>query len=130
MGYTSGLQYKITLRPDAVSRHQRPYHLSPDKLKVLRHQLDELLHQGVIALIGYNEDASITSLIVLITKRNNPKVDPAPITREQSVSSYRFCINFRYLNSQAQDLRYTNPDLQELTESFYSAHPSACRLSI
>jgi hypothetical protein len=39
----------IHLKPDAVSKHQRPYKLPPHKRDVLRHQLDELLSQGIIA---------------------------------------------------------------------------------
>ena len=31
---------------------------------------------------------------------------------------YRFCCDFRYLNSQSEHFRYAIPDLQELTESF------------
>ena len=66
----------------------------------------------------------ITSPIVLVAKRNKPKVDPSNITKEQSLSSYRFCCDFRYLNSQTQDFRYTIPDLQDLTESFAAKTPN------
>ena len=45
------------------------------------------------------------------------------MTREQSLSSYRFCCDFRYLNTQIQDFNYTIPDLQELTESFSERVP-------
>jgi hypothetical protein len=39
------------------------------KREVLRHHLDELLQQGVICKLDANEDAPITSPIVLIGKR-------------------------------------------------------------
>lgn len=124
MGFTRVLEHHICLKPDAVSKHQRPYRLSPDKKEVLRHQLDELLRQGIIAPVGDNEDIPITSPIVLVSKRNKPKLDPDNITKEQSLSSYRFCVDFRYLNTQTQDFRYTIPDLQELTESFSECTPT------
>lgn len=124
MGFTRVLEHHICLKPDAVSKHQRPYRLSPDKKEVLRHQLDELLKQGIIAPVADKEDIPITSPIVLVSKRNKPKLDPDNITKEQSLSSYRFCVDFRYLNTQTQDFRYTIPDLQELTKSFSERTPT------
>ena len=123
MGFTSLVEHRIALKPNAVSNHQRPYRLPPDKREVLRHQLDELLKQGIISPVEENEDVPITSPIVLVAKRNKPKVNPEHITREDSLSSYRFCVDFRYLNSQTQDFRYTIPDLQELTESLSDHAP-------
>lgn len=123
MGFTSLVEHRIALKPDAVSKHQCPYRLPPDKQEVLRHQLDELLKQGIIAVLDEHEDVPITSPTVLVAKRNKPKLDPNNITREQSLSSYRFCIDFCYLNSQTQDFRYTIPDLQELTESLADNTP-------
>jgi hypothetical protein len=49
--------------------HQRPYWLPPTKREVLRNHLDELLQQGVIYELDANEEAPITSPIVLIEKR-------------------------------------------------------------
>jgi len=34
-----------------VSKHQKPYSLSPDKREMLRTQLDELLLQGIITTV-------------------------------------------------------------------------------
>ena len=124
LGHTTIVKHEIHLKPDAKSKHQRPYRLPPDKKEVLRHQLDELLAQGIIAPVSESEDVPITSPIVLVAKRNKPKVDPSNITKEQSLSSYRFCCDFRYLNSQTQDFRYTIPDLQDLTESFAAKTPN------
>ena len=124
LGHTKVVKHEIHLKPDAKSKHQRPYRLPPDKKQVLRHQLDELLTQGIIAPVSEMEDVPITSPIVLVAKRNKPKIDPTNITKEQSLSSYRFCCDFRYLNSQTQDFRYTIPDLQDLTESFAAKTPN------
>lgn len=112
------------LKSDAVCKHQRPYKLPPDKKEVLRHQLDELLAQGIIAPVTEEEEVPITSPIVLVAKRTKPKsVGDLPLTRELSLSSYMFCCDFRYLNTQTQDFRYTIPDLQDLTESFSERTP-------
>jgi hypothetical protein len=43
--YNQILITQIHLKPDAVSKHQRPYKLPPHKRDVLRRQLDELLSQ-------------------------------------------------------------------------------------
>ena len=123
IGFTPLVEHKISLKPDAQTKHQRPYRLPPDKREVLRHQLDELLNQGIIAPVDEHENVPITSPIVLVAKRNKPKLDPGNITKEQSLSSYRFCVDFRYLNTQTQDFRYTIPDLQELTESLADTTP-------
>jgi hypothetical protein len=48
LGLTQLVEHQIHLKPDAVSKHQRPYKLPPHKRDVLRHQLDELLSQGII----------------------------------------------------------------------------------
>lgn len=40
------------------------------------------------------------------------------------MTAYRFCCDFRYLNSQSQDFRYNIPNLQELTESFSERTPN------
>ena len=124
LGLTNVVKHHIQLKPDFQPKHQRPYRLPPDKKQVLKHQLDELLAQGIIAPVSETEELPITSPIVLVAKRNKPKVDPNNITREQSLSSYRFCCDFRYLNTQTLNFRYTIPDLQDLTESFSERQPN------
>ena len=124
LGLTSVIKHHIQLKPDFQPKHQRPYRLPPDKKQVLKHQLDELLSQGIIAPVSETEELPITSPIVLVAKRNKPKIDPNNITREQSLSSYRFCCDFRYLNTQTLNFRYTIPDLQDLTESFSERQPN------
>jgi hypothetical protein len=57
------------LKPDAVSKHQRPYKLPPHKRDVLRHQLDELLSQGIIAPV--NEKELLSFDISCPKKRNS-----------------------------------------------------------
>jgi len=115
LGFTDLVQHKIILRPDAKPKYQRPYRLSPDKKKVLRHHLDNLLNQGIISAVSPDEDLSITSPIVLVTKRTHSKKGP-PYDKDASLSQFRFCCDFRHFNSQT--FSYAIPDLQELTESF------------
>lgn len=124
LGLTSCVEHQIHLNPDAKSKHQRPYKLSPDKREVLRHQLDELLSQGIITPVTEKEDVPISSPIVLVSKRKQPKEGVKPGSKKASLSMYRFCVDFRYLNSQTQDFRYSIPDVQELTESFTQRQPN------
>ena len=70
------------------------------------------------------EDIPISSPIVLVSKRNKLKPGVKPGSREASLSMYRFCVDFRYLNSQTQDFRYAIPDVQELNESFIQRTPN------
>jgi len=37
--FTTVVEHTIHIKPDAVSKHQKPYRLSPDERKVLRTQL-------------------------------------------------------------------------------------------
>ena len=124
LGYTDLVQHTITLKPDAKPRHQRPYRLPPDKKEVLRHHLDELLQQGIIAPVSEKEELPITSPILLVSKRCKVKSPSGKVTKESSLSQFRFCCDFRYLNSQTQEFRYTIPNLQELTESFSEFTPN------
>lgn len=123
LGFTDLVQHKIILKQDYKPKHQRPYRLPPDKREVLRHHLDELLAQGIICSVDPNEDLPITSPVVLVTKRSKRKSGSA-CDKESSLSQYRFCCDFRYLNSQCETFSYAIPDLQELTESFTERKPN------
>ena len=126
LGYTTLVQHQIQLKKDARSCHQRAHRLSPEKKVVLRHQLDELLQQGIIAPVSDNENVPITSPMLLVSKVNKKGKRPSgpTISKEEALRSYRFCCDFRYLNSQLEEFRYTIPDLQDLTESFTARTPN------
>ena len=124
LGFTDMVQHKISLKSDAAPKHQRPYRLPPEKKEVLRHHLDELLAQGIIAPVSENEELPITSPIVLVSKRCKEKSASGKVTKETSLSQFRFCCDFRYLNSQTQEFRYTIPNLQDLTEWFTEFTPN------
>jgi len=112
------------LKPDAKPKYQRPYRLAPDKKQVLRHHLDELLRQGIICPVDPSEDIPITSPIVLVSKRSTTQNKRPPYDQEASLSQFRFCCDFRHLNSQTQIFSYAIPDLQELIESFIESVPN------
>lgn len=42
LGFTSLVEHTIHLKPNAVSKHHKPYRLSPDEREVHRTQLTEL----------------------------------------------------------------------------------------
>jgi hypothetical protein len=42
LGLTNLVEHQIHLKPDAVSKHQRPYKLPPHKRDVLRHQISKI----------------------------------------------------------------------------------------
>ena len=123
LGFTDWVQHHIHLKPDLAPKQQRPYRLSPDKKEVLRHQLEELYNQGIITPVSETEDLPITSPVVLVSKRTT-RVDLVPGSKEASLAQFRFCCDFRHLNSQTQDFHYNIPDLQELTESFSARTPN------
>ena len=124
LGFTDVVQHKIILKPDAKPKYQKPYRLSPDKKEVLRHHLDNLLEQGIISPVSPDEELPITSPIVLVTKRVHGNKSSPPYDRDASISQFRFCCDFRYLNSQCQNFSYNIPDLNDLTESFSQRTPN------
>ena len=118
LGLTNLVEHQIHLKPDAVSKHQRPYKLPPHKRDVLRHQLDELLSQGIIAPVNEKEHIPISSPIGLVSRRNRPNSGLETGSNEGSLLMSRFCVDFRYLNSNTQAFLYTIPNVDELTGSF------------
>jgi hypothetical protein len=76
-----------------------------------------LFEQGIIAPVNETEDLLISSPIVLVSKRSKNAGKP-------SAQDFRFCCDYRFLNSQTREFKYTMPDLQELTESFSEIIPN------
>lgn len=122
LGYTNVVEHHIHVKPNIQSKHQQPYRLSPNRKEVLRHQLQDLLDKGIVAPVSPSEDVPITSPIVLVSKRSKPK--PEQSEHQKALSMYRFCVDFRYLNSQIQYFRYQIPNLDDLTESFTQREPN------
>lgn len=116
-------KHHIILKQNFKPLHQRPNRLPPTKREVLRNHLDELLQQGVICKLDANEDAPITSPIVLIGKRMKSS-DPKVNDRDSSLREYRFCVDYQYLNSQSETFIYNIQNLLELKESFTEREPN------
>lgn len=121
LGLSSQAEHVIKLKPDAKPKHIRPYRLNPDKREVLRHHLNELLEQGIIAPVSPNENVVISSPIILVEKRKQPNLKA--MSKEESLNCFRFVVDYRYLNSQILDFHYQIPDIQELTESISERKP-------
>ncbi|CAG2216635.1 unnamed protein product [Mytilus edulis] len=123
LGCTDIAQHHIILKPDMRPLHQKPYRLTPHKKEVLRHHLDELLQQGVICELNATEEVPITSPVVLVAKRSKPSSEQIS-EKTTSLRQFRFCVDFRYLNTQQEPLKSFIPDIQELTESFTERIPN------
>ncbi|CAC5356092.1 unnamed protein product [Mytilus coruscus] len=124
LGFTNVVQHQICLKPDFKPKHQRSYRLTPEKKDILRHHLDELLRQGVIAPVDETEDVPITSPVVLVSKRTYQKGKANASSKNTSLSKFRFCCDFRYLKSMTQHFSYSISDLQDLTEAFSNKTPN------
>ncbi|CAC5426485.1 unnamed protein product [Mytilus coruscus] len=124
LGLTNVVQHHICLKPDFKPKHQRSYRLTPEKKDILRHHLDELLRQGVTAPVDETEDVPITSPVVLLSKRTYQKGKANASSKDTCLSKFRFCCDFRYLNSMTQHFSYSISDLQDLTESCSNKTPN------
>ncbi|CAC5398333.1 unnamed protein product [Mytilus coruscus] len=103
LGFTINVvQQQICLKPDFKPKHQRSYRLTPEKKDILRHHLDELLRQGVIALVDETEDVPITSPVVLVSKRTYKKGKANASSKETNLSS-----GFFQLPISKESQRYT-----------------------
>ena len=123
LGCKNLAKHHIILKQNFKPLHQRSYRLPPTKREVLRHHLDELLQQGVICKLDANEEAPITSPIVLIEKRMKSS-EPKANDRDSSLREYRFCVDYQYINSQSETFIYNIQNLLELNESFTEREPN------
>ena len=84
LGFTTLVQHHIHLKPDTVSKHQRPHRLLPDKRDALCHHLEGLLDQVINAPVSAEENVPITSPIVIVSKRRKSSGEFEPGTKEAS----------------------------------------------
>ncbi|CAC5382309.1 unnamed protein product [Mytilus coruscus] len=82
LGFSTYVLHKINLNPDVKPKHQQPCRLPPHKREVLRHHVDELLKQGIIAPISEEENVPITSHSI-----SKEGVSPPP-DRVQAIQEY------------------------------------------
>ena len=124
MGLCDAVKMKINLKPNAKAKYHRPYRLTPEKKEVLKYQLEHLLEQGIIAPLNEQDDAPIVSPVVLVEKRNvSSKSDNSKCPKEHALTSFRFVVDYRFLNDQIADFKYAIPDMADLTDTFASARP-------
>jgi hypothetical protein len=72
--------HAISLLPDAVPFNSRPYHYSPQHKTEIENQVKQLLDKG------------------LITHSHSPFASPVLLVKKKD-GSWRFCIDYRKLNS-------------------------------
>jgi len=103
LGKTSVLTHRVYVTQDVPIR-QKPYRVSPTKQKVIviKELIDEMLAADVIE----PSSSAWASPVVLIPKKTG---------------GYRFCVDYRKVNSVSQSDAYPLPTIQEILESLSGA---------
>uniref|UniRef100_A0A8C1GVQ7 Reverse transcriptase domain-containing protein n=1 Tax=Cyprinus carpio TaxID=7962 RepID=A0A8C1GVQ7_CYPCA len=101
LGKTSVLTHRVYVNQDVPIR-QKPYRVSPTKQKVIKQLIDEMLAADVIE----PSSSAWSSPVVLIPKKTG---------------GYRFCVDYRKINSVSQSDAYPLPTIQEILESLSGA---------
>ena len=96
-GFTTVVQHKISLIPNAKPRRQTPYRLSPDKTRWVNFQIQSLLKDGII-----EESLNPWSAQILVV----PKPD----------GSGRLCVDFRKLDAVTEPDQYSLPRVDALLD--------------
>lgn len=87
------LTHKIYLTHE-VPIKQKPYRVSPTKLKIIKEQVEEMLEKDVIE----PSTSPNAAPVVLVPKKQDPKP--------------RFCVDYRKLNAATQTDAYRFPNIQ------------------
>lgn len=96
-GCTDILQHHIYITCQ-VPIKQRPYHLSPLKQLAMEEKLEEMLSQGIVK----SSHSGWASSVVLVPKKDG---------------KYRFCVDYRKVNSVTKNDAYPLPNIAEILES-------------
>ncbi len=101
LGKTNVLTHRIYIT-QAVPIKQKPYRVSPTKQKIIQQLIDEMLAADVIE----PSSSAWASPVILIPKKTG---------------GYRFCVDYRKVNSVSQSDAYPLPTIQEILESLSGA---------
>ena len=89
--------HSIPLMPDAVTINSRPYHYSPQHKTKTENQVKQLLDHGLIT----HSHSPFASLVLLVKKKDG---------------SWRFCIDYRNLNSITIKNKFPMPIIEEILD--------------
>jgi transposase InsO family protein len=102
LGKTDMLEHVIELYPDTQSFRDKVRRTTPDKNKACDDLVDEMLRMG----IAEASCSSFASGVVLVKKKDG---------------SYRFCVDYRRLNSLTKKETFTLPEIDDTIEKLGSA---------
>lgn len=94
--------HKITLLPGSRRVNLRPYCYNPEQKDEIEKQIAEMLRQGIIRF----STSPFASPVLLVQKKDG---------------TWRFCIDFRYLNALTLKNRYPLPIIDELLDELSGA---------
>lgn len=94
--------HKIELLPGSKPVNLRPYRYNPDQKDEIEKQIAEMLRQGIIRF----STSPFASPLLLVQKKDK---------------TWRFCIDFRYLNALTLKNRYPLPIIDELLDELSGA---------
>jgi hypothetical protein len=94
--------HSITLLPGSRPVNLRPYRYNPEQKDEIEKQIAEMLRQGIIRF----STSPFASPVLLVQKKDG---------------TWRFCIDFRYLNALTLKNRYPLPIIDELLDELSGA---------
>jgi len=95
--------YKLRISKEIVPFRQKPYHLPPDKVRVMRETIQDLLNQGVIekSTSEYSSSAFL-----------RPKKEPG---------RHRLVVNYKFLNQFIEMDSFPQPEVDKVFQYFKDA---------
>jgi hypothetical protein len=94
--------HKITLLQGSEPVNLRPYRYNPEQKDEIEKQIVEIMRQGIIRF----STSPFASLVLLVQKKDG---------------TWRFCIDFRYLNAMTLKNRYPMPIIDEFLDELSGA---------
>lgn len=101
IGCTNLVEHRIVTKSNPV--RQRPYRVSPVLQKLIEEEIDEMLRMGVIE------------------PSNSPWASPVVLVRKKNTDKFRFCVDYRILNSKTERDSYPLPLVSETLDKLKDA---------